>query len=82
MAAILDWALLIAQVLFAIGALGTLVAFKGSWDFRNLLAAVTFGGAALASQQLTAWWPLVLGFGLLWVFKLMGMDPGDEYRRR
>ncbi len=82
MTTIISWALLIVQILFGIAAFFIFLEFKRGWDFRNFLAAVTFGTAGLSSYSLAAWWPLVVGFGLLWVFKIMGLDPSDSFRRR
>ena len=31
--------------------------------------------AALAAVVLEHWWPLVAGFGVLWVLRGMGMEP-------
>lgn len=76
---VMDWARLIVQVLFCIAAIGT---FARTDDprLRNYLASATYFLAAAGSYYLTAWWPLGFGIGLLWVYKLMGLDPGDEGR--
>jgi hypothetical protein len=37
--------------------------------------AVTYGASAAAAVVYTSWWPLILGFALVWVFKLMGLEP-------
>jgi hypothetical protein len=41
----------------------------------NLLASVTMFVAAGASYYLIAWWPLAVGFGLLFVYKWAGLEP-------
>jgi hypothetical protein len=76
MSTILAWALLIVQILFCVGGIGTF-AYARSDDprLRNYLASATFLLAAAGSYYLAAWWPLAAGFGLLWVYKLMGFDP-------
>jgi hypothetical protein len=54
--------LAIAACLFATMALGFAKAF---WDTRRvslLLGAIVCGVASLASANLEAWWPLVVGF--------------------
>ncbi len=43
-----------------------------------LLLAFTYCAAAVAAIVLTHWWPLVVGFGLVWVWKLLGLDPGRQ----
>ena len=43
-----------------------------------LIMAVTYGAAGALAIVITDWWPLVAGFGLVWAFKLMGLDPGTK----
>jgi hypothetical protein len=82
MSTFLGWALLIVQIVFCVGAVGTF-AYARSDDprLRNFLASATFFLAAAGSYYLDAWWPLFVGFGLLWVYKFIGLDPADEHRR-
>jgi hypothetical protein len=81
MTAVLGWALFVFQILFGIVAIAISVEFKHGWDIRNLLGSITFGAAAFASYYFTAWWPLIVGFGLLCIFKRIGLDPTDDDRR-
>ncbi|MBN8920365.1 MAG: hypothetical protein J0H62_06680 [Rhizobiales bacterium] len=78
MSVILDWALMAIQVLFCIGAIGVFAEFNHGKDIRNLLASCTFAAATVASYRLNAWWPLFVGFGVLWIFKSLGLDPSDD----
>jgi len=73
----LGWALMFNQILFCVGAIGTF-SYARSDDPRlgNYLASVTFFLAAGASYYLNVGWPLSVGFGLLWVYKLMGWTSG------
>ena len=41
-----------------------------------VLMASTYGTAAVLSVLLMHWWPLVAGFVLAWLLRMMGMDPG------
>lgn len=43
-----------------------------------LIMAATYGAAGALAIVVTDWWPLVAGFGLVWVFKLLGFDPGTK----
>ncbi len=67
--------LYILQGLFALMAIGLLMGFSASKHVGLLLAAIAFGGAAFASFQLMAWWPLAAGFVAAWVLRLLGFDP-------
>jgi hypothetical protein len=82
MSIFLGWLLLIVQILFGVAAVGTFVYAQGDDPrLRNFLASATFFVAAAGSYYLGAWWPLFAGFGLLWVYKFMGLDPADNYRQ-
>ncbi|WP_407157698.1 hypothetical protein [Bradyrhizobium sp. STM 3557] len=78
---LINWALIAAQCFFAFCAVGTFVMFTTGRDYRNLLAATTFGVALAASYRMHAWWPLMAGFALLWIFRLMGLEPGGSTAR-
>lgn len=41
-----------------------------------ILMSSTYGSAAVLALMLMEWWPLVAGFALAWVLRLMGLDPG------
>ena len=43
-----------------------------------LLLGIIYFIAALAAVLLEHWWPLVAGFGVLWVLRGMGMEPEAE----
>ena len=45
-------------------------------NFGLLLGGIAFGGAAVFSFMLMAWWPLVVGFIAAWVLRLLDFDPG------
>ena len=68
----------IAQGLFALMSLGLFFGFTGSKQIGLILAAISFGGAAYASFALGAWWPLLVGFALAWVLRLLGFDPNPK----
>lgn len=55
--------------------------FFAYWRSRHaglLLLGVTYFVAALAAIVLSEWWPLVAGFGLAWVLRMMGVEPKTE----
>lgn len=43
-----------------------------------ILMSSTYGSAAVLALMLMEWWPLLAGFALAWVLRLMGLDPGPE----
>jgi hypothetical protein len=53
--------------------------------FRNrhfglLLMATTYAVSGLLAYSLRHWWPLVLGFVLVWALRLLGLEPKVEYQ--
>lgn len=68
----------LVQAVFSLMALGLILGFGQSKHFGLLLAAIVFGGAAVASYYLVAWWPLAVGFVLAWGLRLLGFDPSNR----
>jgi hypothetical protein len=57
---------------------GLLLTWHRAHHAGLLLLALTYCASAVAAIVLTHWWPLVVGFGLVWVWKLLGLDPGRQ----
>jgi hypothetical protein len=64
--------------LFILLALGLLFAYYRSRQPGMLLMATAYGAAAAAALVYTSWWPLILGFVLVWLFRLMGLEPNSN----
>ncbi|MBI4206382.1 MAG: hypothetical protein HY527_15280 [Betaproteobacteria bacterium] len=43
-----------------------------------VLISTTYGSAAVLALMLMEWWPLVAGFALAWVLRLMGLEPQPD----
>ena len=65
---------------FVFLAAALLLTYKRTGHYGVLLLAITYGVAAGMALVLTHWWPLVAGFVLVWVLRLLGLDP-DVHRR-
>jgi hypothetical protein len=63
--------------LFILLALGLLFAYYRGRHPGTLLMAAAYGAAAAGALAYMSWWPLVLGFAIVWLFKLMGLEPGS-----
>lgn len=61
--------------LFILLALALLFAFHRTRHPGLALMSSTYGSAAVLALMLMHWWPLAAGFGLAWVFRLLGLDP-------
>ena len=55
-----------------------LFAYRRTGHYGMLLMGITYGASAGLAVTLTHWWPLVTGFGLVWMLKLLGLDPGTN----
>ena len=75
-------------VIFGFGALfivlagAMLYAFYRGRNFGLFIMGVTYGASGLLAIALAHWWPLVAGFVLLWMLKLLGLEPGHEPEER
>ena len=62
-----------AAFIFWAGAL--LFAYQRTRHYGVLLIGITFGAAGMLAIVLVHWWPLVAGFALGWLLRLLGLDP-------
>lgn len=62
--------------LFILLALALLFAYYRTRQPGLVLMGSTYGGAAVLALMLMHWWPLAAGFGLAWVLRVLGLDPG------
>lgn len=72
----MDIVIYVLAVVSIILALGGLSAY---WQTKHpglLISSIVSIGFSVLAIVLVHWWPLVVGFGLNWVLRLLGMDPG------
>ena len=62
--------------LFLLLALGMLLGYYRTRHPGLVLMASCYGTASVLSVMLMHWWPLVAGFVLAWMLRMMGLDPG------
>lgn len=63
----------------------TLALLFAYWQTRQpglVLIATTYGSAAALALVFMEGWPLLAGFALAWVLRLMGLDPVPKFRNR
>jgi len=63
---------------FASFAFGLFFEFSRSKHRGVFFAAVTYGAASFLAFYLASWWPLLIGFILAWLLRLLGGDPGYD----
>ena len=57
-------------------ALGGLAAYAQTKHIGLLLSSIVSIGFSALAIIMVEWWPLVVGFGINWVLRLLGLDPG------
>ena len=63
---------------FGLMSLALFFAYRRTAHYGMFLMGITYGAAAGLAIVLTHWWPLVVGFILVWILKLLGLDPGPD----
>ena len=64
--------------LFIVISCAMLYVFYRSRHFGLFIMGVTYGTSGALALALPHWWPLVAGFVLVWLLKLLGLEPGVE----
>ena len=72
------WVIYCFAALFASLGGALFFAYTRSKHAGLLLLGATYFASALAAIVLSEWWPLVAGFGLVWVLRMMGVEPPAE----
>lgn len=71
----MDIVIYIVSGLFLLLAAAILFAWYRSRHGGLALLAATYGAAAGLALLYLHWWPLAAGFAMVWVLRLMGLDP-------
>ena len=73
----MDIVLRIAEFLFVIMGLSLLSGFSRVRHFGLLLGGLAYAGAGILSYYVNSWWPLPLGFIVVWLLRQGGFDPSS-----
>lgn len=68
--------------LFILMACGLMFAFHRTRRSGLIVMGLTYGATAGLALALMHWWPLVAGFVLVWVMRVLGLESGDESQER
>jgi hypothetical protein len=60
---------------FVFMAAALMVTYRRTRHYGVFLLGLTYGAAAVLAVVLMHWWPLAAGFALVWVLRLLGLDP-------
>ena len=67
---------------FVLMSVAMLFAYRRTGYYGLFMMGLTYGASAGLAIVLVHWWPLILGYALVWVLKLLGLDPDSELRKR
>jgi hypothetical protein len=60
---------------FVFMAIALMITYRGTRHYGVFLLALTYAASAALAIVLMHWWPLVAGFLLVWLLRLLGLDP-------
>ena len=60
---------------FVFMALALMFTYYRNRHYGVFLLGITYGIAAVLAVVVMHWWPLVAGFVLVWLLRLLGLDP-------
>jgi hypothetical protein len=75
---------LLTILIYLFSSLFVVVSVMMLWAYRRLrhfglfIMALTYGISAALAFALLEWWPLVAGYGLVWILKFIGLDPDTD----
>jgi len=72
----LVYLLYIIQLIFYFLTVGLIVNFIYYRKIGALYLAAVYGSTSVLSFYLMDWRPLLVGFGIAWLFRILGYDPG------
>ncbi len=61
--------------LFIVLSAGMFFAYYRSRHFGLFIMAVTYAASGLLAFGLPHWWPIVTGFVLVWMLRMLGLEP-------
>lgn len=71
----MEYVVYIFSALFFFLSFVLLFAYYRTRHAGMLLMAVAYGASAGLAIVIMHWWPLLAGFALVWILRLLGLDP-------
>jgi len=65
----------IISALFIVMCIALLFGYRKTQHAGLLLMSIVYGASAALALWKVHWWPLTAGFALVWVMRLLGMEP-------
>ena len=74
----MEFIVYILSISFVLMAGALMFAYHRTKHYGMFLMGITYAASAGLAVVLMHWWPLVAGFILVWILKLLGLDPGTR----
>lgn len=74
----MDIIIYIFSASFIFMAVALMITYQRTKHYGVFLMGLAYGASAGLAIVLTHWWPLVAGFVLVWVLRLLGLDPDTQ----
>lgn len=74
--------IVIFSVFFILISMAVLFAYFRSGHLGLGLIGFTYGASGVLALVLMHWWPLTAGFALVWMMKMIGLEPAVEEQRK
>lgn len=65
---------------FIFMAVALMITYQRTKHYGVFVMGLTYGASAGLAIMITHWWPLAAGFVLVWVLRLLGLDPDTQKR--
>lgn len=65
---------------FVFMAIALMITYQRTRHYGVFLLGLAYGASAVIAIVLVHWWPLVAGFVLVWLLRLLGLDPDTRER--
>lgn len=75
-------AIYIISGLFVLLCVALIFGYRRTQHAGLLLMSLIYGVSAGLALWKMQWWPLALGFALVWVMRLLGMEPRTDREKR
>lgn len=72
---IIIYVLAVLSIILAIGGLASYAQTKHIGLLLSSIVSIVF---SLVAVYLVKWWPLIVGFGINWFLRSLGLDPGSR----
>ena len=71
----MEFVVYIFSASFVFMAVALIITYRRTRHYGVFLLGLTYAASAVLAIVLTHWWPLAAGFALVWVLRLLGLDP-------